>query len=60
MGAVPLVLFAAFSVATEVPRFVDPCMTWGQRGGGILMGGAPPCENRSASTSETKTGASFG
>lgn len=58
VGALPLVLFASFSLAAEVPRLVvdDPCWVWGQSGGTLRVG-SPPCEHAAGGTSETKASA---
>ena len=58
VGALPLVLFASFSLAGELPRlFVDdPCWVWGQSGGTLRVG-VPPCERIAGGTSETKASA---
>ena len=54
-GAIPLILIALLSAATELPHFVDPCFSWGDTGG-RTFNSLDTCRGRQAGTSQTMAG----
>ena len=55
-GALPVIGVVLFALHHELPTFWDPCMNWGQGNRvSLRLPGPPPCGNRMAGSSETKS-----
>lgn len=57
--ALPVVALSAFALAQEIPRFFDPCWTWGSTGGTLAIPREGPCRAGVGGTSETREAAAL-